>query len=145
MISMTSRHAIKALIGLARAEGEGAVLGRDLADSADVPRNYLAKILQALRKAGIVEATRGPGGGYRLLRAPVDVALLEIVELFDGNEAHPHCFLSEGHECSDETACAAHAAWREVHFAYVRFLEQTTLADLDRTPAGPLLLQTAGD
>ena len=58
------------------------MLGRELADRAEVPPNYLSKILWALGNAGIIDATRGNGGGYRLKRTPSEIRLFEVVELF---------------------------------------------------------------
>ena len=55
-----------------------------LAEYHDVPPAYLAKALQAMAGAGIVEARPGPSGGYRLARPPADITLLDIVRAVDG-------------------------------------------------------------
>ena len=55
-----------------------------LADFFEVPSAYLAKQMQLLRRAGIVESLRGKGGGYRLARAVDDVSLLDIVTAIEG-------------------------------------------------------------
>ncbi len=77
--------------------------------------------------AGIVEATRGFGGGYRLQKAPGKIRLVDVVELFEGVSTRPHCFLGEKSVCSDDDPCPAHAHFRGVRKAYIRYLEKTTI------------------
>jgi Rrf2 family protein len=130
MVSVTAKYAIRALVQLARIPGGQSLGGRDLSRLANIPQNYLAKILWTLGAARVITATRGTGGGYRLRRPPSDVRLIEIVELFDKGRTANDCFLDGAHPCSDATACPAHAAWRHVKAAYAAFLEHTTLATL---------------
>ncbi len=132
MISTTSEYALRALSFLARQPQGGSVLGRELARQADVPANYLAKILLTLRRAGLVSTARGTGGGYRLQRTPCRIRLNEIVELFDGTQVREGCVLGRQHKCNDRNACTAHEAWIEVRTAYNQFLTATTLADISR-------------
>jgi Rrf2 family protein len=130
MISITAKHAVRALTHLASLAPGESIGGRDLARAASIPPNYLSKILWTLGAAQVIDATRGVGGGYRLRRPPERVRLVEIVELFDKARTANDCFLDGAHPCSDSTACAAHSAWRDVKAAYVAFLENTTLAAL---------------
>jgi Rrf2 family protein len=62
-----------------------------LAEYHGVPAAYLAKHLQAMSRAGIVEATHGPRGGYRLARPPAAISILEVVEAIDGHEPAFRC------------------------------------------------------
>lgn len=140
MVSVTAKHAIRALVHLAGLPPGTSVAGRELARVAAIPGNYLSKILWSLGSVGFIDATRGTGGGYRLRRAPGSIHLIEIVDLFDKTRATNGCFLDGAHQCSDATACAAHEQWRDVKKAYVEFLEHTTLAALAtsrRQPASP--------
>ena len=106
------------------------VLGRDLAKEAHIPANYLSKILWTLGGAGFIEATRGSGGGYRLLRVPQEIRLAEIVALFERHRSGRSCLLDLHKQCSESDACPAHRAWQEVGDNMTRFLETTTLADI---------------
>lgn len=133
MFSTTTEYALRALAILAQLPDGEAVLGRDLAKKADIPANYLSKILWTLGGAGVIEATRGSKGGYRMYRNPEEVFLAEIVELFDKGRANPHCLLAGRELCSDENPCSAHHAWRDARAAYVSFLQTTTLADIARS------------
>jgi len=131
MFSTTSEHALRALTVLARLPEGTAMLGRELADRAAVPANYLSKILWALGNAGIIDATRGNGGGYRLKRTPREIRLFEIVDLFDRNRTKTDCVLGR-RTCDQENPCTAHQAWLSVRSAYLDFLQTTTLADISK-------------
>lgn len=132
MLSTTSEHALRALTHLARLPEAASILGRDLASQAGIPANYLSKILWTLGNAGIIDATRGSGGGYRLKRCASEIRLFEIVELFDRDRARISCFLGGGKECEDNSACTAHEAWRGVRNSYLDFLHTTSLADISQ-------------
>jgi Rrf2 family protein len=130
MLSATTRYALRALVHLASTPSGKSLLGRDLSVLADIPPNYLSKILWTLGSAGFIGATRGTGGGYRLQRPAEAIRLVEIVELFDRARTANGCLLDPDHPCSDATGCAAHAAWKHVKAVYSGFLETTTLASL---------------
>ncbi|MCF7886673.1 MAG: Rrf2 family transcriptional regulator [Candidatus Marinimicrobia bacterium] len=64
---------------------------KTLADRLDASKAHLAKVLQKLSKAGLVQSFRGPTGGFTLNRAPEDVALLEIYEVIEGKVNLTEC------------------------------------------------------
>ena len=72
---------------LAKYELDIPVIG--LAKRADVPATYLSKVLATLGRAGLVQATRGARGGYRLAKSPDQIHLIDVIELFDGPRARP--------------------------------------------------------
>ncbi|MCB9383515.1 MAG: Rrf2 family transcriptional regulator [Bryobacterales bacterium] len=129
MMSTTSQYALRALARLSREPSGAAVLGRDLARESDIPANYLSKLLWQLRNAGLVQATRGARGGYRLARPADQVRLIDVVEVFDPVHARPACLMGRG-ECNERDACAAHHAWKGVRDVYLEFLEKTPLAKI---------------
>lgn len=132
MMSTTSQYAVRALALLSR-EGAGAtLLGRELAEASGIPANYLSKVLWQLRNAGLVSATRGSGGGYRLEKPPEQIRLLDVAEVFDHVRARRSCLMGSG-ECNESQPCAAHGAWKRVRDAYLEFLEVTTLATVSGT------------
>ncbi len=132
MLSATSEYALRALARLAQLSRGEAILGRDLSRDAGVPQQYLAKIMLALRNAGLVLATRGTGGGYMLLRPADAVHLIDVVSLFEGPSTRPNCLLRAGRECNSKNPCTAHSSWGKVRDAYLEFLERTTLVDISR-------------
>lgn len=127
MMSTTSQYALRALARLSR-EPEGTpLLGHDLARDSDIPANYLSKLMWQLRNAGLVSATRGTKGGYKLERPADRIRLIDVVAVFDPVRIRPACLLGQG-ECNERHACAAHHAWKRVRDVYLEFLEDTTLA-----------------
>jgi Rrf2 family protein len=97
MLSTTTQYALRALSHLARQSGD-AVLGRDLAESVEIPANYLSKVLVTLRNAGLVVTTRGSGGGYRLRKPAHEIHLIDVVELLRTFRALSHAVFSAAHE-----------------------------------------------
>lgn len=142
MLSTTAQYALRALVKLAE-EPEKTVLGRIMAEQTDIPANYLSKVLLTLGNAGLVEATRGARGGYRLSRDASTIRLIEVVEPFDGARIKPTCLLGLP-ECSDENACSAHDPWKGIRTQFIGFLESTTLAEISNPQVkSPLHLSTA--
>lgn len=130
MFSVTSQYALRALTQLARHRDQQSMLGKDLAVMAEIPPNYLAKILLALKNAGLLGTARGSRGGYWLVRPPESIHLIEIVQLFDQVQTPQPCVIGERDQCSDENPCQAHERWRKIRNEYMDFLEGTTIADL---------------
>lgn len=147
IFNASATHALRALAHLAANGREGATLGRDLAEEIGVPAPYLAKVLATLARSGLLAASRGTRGGYRLARPPEEIALIEIVEPFEGKRVRPGCLLEPGRPCDDEGACSAHSAWSGMKTVYASFLEATTLADIQdggmREPGGRGVRQRA--
>lgn len=140
VLSTTSQYAVRALTHLARSSRGQTVLGRDLARATGVPAHYLAKIMLALRNAGLVFSTRGTGGGYVLLRPADAIHLIDIVSLFEGPPAWPECLLRDKRKCADNDPCTAHRYWGKFRRDYVHFLERTTLEEISMSTAHPTQL-----
>lgn len=130
MLSATSEYALRALVVLVKAKPGQAVTTRELAESADVPPHYLAKVLSILKRAGFLRSSHGLQGGFQFEKSPGDVRLIDVVEQFEGIRAMPGCFFSRSRPCSDANPCAAHESWKGVQSVYTDFLEKTTLAQL---------------
>jgi Rrf2 family iron-sulfur cluster assembly transcriptional regulator len=137
MLSVTAQYALRALSELAAAPPAQSVRGRELATRCAIPANYLSKLLVTLGDAGLIRATRGTGGGYRLARPAHSIRVAEVVELFDGGVANPPCLLGIRKLCSDENPCCAHASWRSAKQAYFEFLQNTTVSDIAADGAAP--------
>ena len=107
-----------------------------LAEYHGVPAPYLAKHLQALSRAGILESVPGPAGGYRLARPPADVTVLDVVEAIDGSAPAFTCTEIRRRGPAAVPAreyrlpCAIHAAMDRADAAWRAALRSTTLADL---------------
>ncbi|MBE1237675.1 Rrf2 family transcriptional regulator [Phaeovibrio sulfidiphilus] len=81
-LQMATRHALFAVLELASRPDEQ-LSALDIADRYDISANHLAKVLRVLGRAGIVEAVRGVGGGYRFVGKAKRLSLMDIVSLFE--------------------------------------------------------------
>lgn len=129
-------YAIRALLYLTEHRTEGPILSTTIAEEEGIPAPYLVKILGILNNAKFVGSTRGPGGGFHLQIDPSKINLMKIVVLFDSVDLFEDCILGLG-PCGENENCPIHRRWKEPKEYMMRFLEDTTLADLVReTPEG---------
>jgi Rrf2 family protein len=97
---------------------------------------YMAKHMQALARAGVVESVRGAGGGYRLARAPTDISLWDIVEAIEGDEPAFRCAeIRQQGPCVTPQGdfrkpCEIHAAFGRAENAWRIELKSVSLADI---------------
>lgn len=138
MLSMASKYALRALAELARHSTGDALRGQELAERTAIPPQTLSKIMLRLRQAGYVAAVRGAGGGYRLMRQANTIVLIDVMEVFEGADARPECFLGVNEKCDPRHPCSAHASWGSLRAMYLGFLEHTTLSEISRAPRMPL-------
>ena len=73
------------------ARDRDALPARRLAEFYDLPEAYLAKLLKTLVRAGLLSATSGPRGGFRLARPPGDITVADVVEAVEGPSPLFHC------------------------------------------------------
>ncbi|MDH3457934.1 MAG: Rrf2 family transcriptional regulator [Gemmatimonadota bacterium] len=130
MLSGTAEYALRAVVHLARERHPRKHLrANDLAGAIDVPKNYLSKILHELSRAGVLQSTRGKGGGFRLAVPPEELSLLSIVSLFDQIGERRRCLLGRP-ECSDSDPCPVHGQWKSTAEQIAAFFRDTTVADV---------------
>jgi len=107
-----------------------------LAEFHDLPPAYLAKHLQALSRAGLVESARGPGGGYRLARAATEISLLDITQAVDGDDHAFQCQeIRQRGPCPTpreacRTPCPIAATFWKAEAAWRATLQNVSLADI---------------
>ena len=104
------------------AAGDALVSAGTIAEKYRVSTNHLAKVLQALQRAGLVRSTRGVGGGYRLARPPSEISLLDVVEVFEGTTDLQRCLLADeasDDSCANRLGCRLKRVFDEIeHQAY---------------------------
>jgi Rrf2 family protein len=124
-VTTRSRYAIRALYDLAFHRLGHAAGAKEIADRQKVPLRFLEQILQDLRKAGIIEARRGPRGGYALARPPAKITLAEVLDAVRGPLEEMFGFETLAAGSDDVPA----AVWTDVRTRLVDVLERTTLQD----------------
>lgn len=131
MLNQSSQHAVRAMAHLA-ASGDEWIRAKDLAEAADVPFHYLAKLLGLMVRAGLLEATRGKHGGYRLNKPAHEITLFAVINTIEPISGPRQCLLWRK-ECDDLDPCAIHESWAEVMKQVYHFLQNTTLDQIAKT------------
>lgn len=129
--------ALHSCLNLAWAGPEKAVPAARLAAYYDLPSAYMNKQLQALARAGLVYSTPGPGGGFRLARAPEDITLMDVVAAIEGREDAFRCKeirerVPDAPASPDQGRCLVDQAMRRAESAWRKELAAQTLAALKR-------------
>ena len=84
-ISTKGRYAMRLLIDLNENQGDGFVALKDIAQRQSISKKYLEQIVPALTAEGVLKASRGFQGGYRLAREPEDIPVGEVLRLTEGS------------------------------------------------------------
>ena len=142
MLSQKARYALRAMIELARADGQ--VTAGELAERADAPRKFLEAILLSLSREGLVVSRRGKFGGYVLGRDAQEISFAEIIRLVDGPLALTPCVSRTAfrrcEDCRDLALCALREALLRARDATAAVLEGYSVADAAQG-AGAELIQ----
>jgi len=127
MLNQTVEYALRAVIHIGR-DPSTSLRASEVAKAIDAPRDYIAKILGQLVRAGILESGRGPCGGFRLSGSPDEIHLADVVNVF-GQSAARRCLLGHG-VCGETPSCVVHKRWAPIATSMNGFFADTTLADL---------------
>ncbi|HEY3282150.1 MAG TPA: Rrf2 family transcriptional regulator [Armatimonadota bacterium] len=133
MLSNRAKYATRAILELTFRYGEDPIQAQDIATRQRIPLKFLEQILLTLRRHGLVQSRKGPGGGYTLARPPHEVSLAEVVRSIDGSLAPVPCV--EGVSCEDcgcpyPDGCGLQQTWQEAHLALSAVLEGTSFAEI---------------
>ena len=132
-LTRAADYAVRVITHLA-SEPKGTVVSKSvLAKVSDAPESFLAKILQALSRAGLIEARRGVEGGFLLLERGAQASLLDVVESIDGPISLNVCLNAEL-SCHRASGCAAHQVWRRAQEAMLAVLREAKIAAMAGAP-----------
>jgi Rrf2 family transcriptional regulator, cysteine metabolism repressor len=132
------------MVQLGRRFGAGPVSLAEVAEAEALPRAYLEQLVIGLREAGLVVSTRGAHGGYQLSRPPTEMGMGEVLRALEGPIAPMIC-ATEGPAvigepiCERGAGCTVSMLWVRVRDAIVDTLDSTTLDELLRPHALPLI------
>jgi Rrf2 family protein len=126
-------YGLIALRHLASVPG-GTASTKDIAEAYHLPVTLLAKVLQQLTRAGILQSIAGTNGGYKLSRDARRISALEVVRAIDGPVILTHCFTEHG-TCDQSESCTVREPLRRVHEAILELLDRFTITDLAESPA----------
>ncbi|MDD3815955.1 MAG: Rrf2 family transcriptional regulator [Desulfocapsaceae bacterium] len=130
-LTRAGEYAIRCMVYLAY-KGQGVlVVKQEIAAQADIPGPFLAKIVQNLARAHLIEIRQGPKGGYILMKDPAEISLLEVVEVMIGKIQLNDCVGRPGF-CEASGRCRVHRVWEDASAQLRQHLAGVTFAELSR-------------
>jgi len=124
-------YGIRGVLYLAKqAEGKVSMLSA-IAKDQEVPPRFLAKIFQALAKAGLVKSHRGAKGGFSLAKPAAEISVRDVIEAIEGPLRLNVCLVAEG-ECQRDQFCPVHSVWGRAQEQMIGVLGQANFGDLAR-------------
>ncbi|MBS0360792.1 MAG: Rrf2 family transcriptional regulator [Proteobacteria bacterium] len=131
-LSTKGRYAVMAMADLARRQDEPcrAVALSDIAQRQEISLSYLEQLFARLRRKGLVQSARGPGGGYRLSRTAAETSIADIVHAVDEPIRAVRCAaLGKGCMAKGER-CLTHDLWEDLGQHIEGYLASVSLADV---------------
>ena len=127
-ITRQTDYAIRCVLYLSR-EKNRVVMVEEIAREMSLPQSFLAKILQKLTKAGILNSFRGAQGGFQLARTPGKISLLDVIEAIQGPTAMNKCAVDKA-SCEFSASCTVHPVWVELRQKVEQHLKKVTFQNL---------------
>lgn len=107
---------------------------KEIAQSMDIPAQFLTKIAQQLARAGYIEIVQGPKGGFRLVVPPEEATLLGVIEAVIGEIYLNDCVMRP-ESCDRSPSCTVYRVWQKARRQLRQTLEETTFASLQAEPS----------
>jgi len=127
-LTTKGRYAVTAMLDLAIHSDEGPITLSDISQRQGISLSYLEQLFARLRKNGLVLSTRGPGGGYRLSRDAIEIAVVDVITAVDEYVEVMKC--GGRGDCGDGGRCLTHELWEELSDKIHEFLAGISLGDL---------------
>jgi Rrf2 family iron-sulfur cluster assembly transcriptional regulator len=137
-LSTKGRYAVTAMADIAQhANGQPLSLA-EISGRQNISLAYLEQLFGKLRRAGLVDSMRGPGGGYTLARPADEIAVSQIMAAVEERLQATQCSGEVGNGCGTAgTRCLTHNLWERLSAHVHLFLQQTTLEDVIATEIAP--------
>ena len=126
-LTTKGRFAVTAMIDLALNSGEGPVTLAAISERQKISLSYLEQLFGRLRRYGLVESVRGPGGGYCLARLDAGITIADVVRAVDEMLDATQCGGLQN--CRQAQRCMTHELWSTLNDRIYEFLSSVTLAD----------------
>jgi Rrf2 family nitric oxide-sensitive transcriptional repressor len=131
VISQTAEYALRAIVFLADQEGAPRTTAQ-IAETTQVPAGYLAKVMQSLSRASVVNSQRGLNGGFTLAHDPTELSILEVVNAVDPIRRFPECPL--GIPSHGQRLCPLHYQLDQAAAMIEKMFGETMIAELLAVP-----------
>ena len=130
MISTKGRYALRVMIDMAERRNEGYLPLKEIAQRQEISEKYLESIIKVLVQNRILVGLRGKGGGYRLVKAPEEYTVGDILRLTEGTLAPVSCLDEAAGCCSRIGECRTLPMWKGLNRVVNEYLDGITIADL---------------
>ena len=128
-LTRSADYAVRVVIHLAALPPGSRATRETLAGLAEVPPEFLGKVLQVLTKAGLIISHRGSQGGFELARPAASLTMLDVVTAIEGPIKLNLC-LATGEPCKRSWWCGAHEVWKSAQEAMTQVLANATIEEL---------------
>ena len=137
LLTTKGRYAVMALVDMATyANGKPMQIAK-IADRQAIDKGYLEQIFSKLKKEGLVESTRGPGGGYKFARPIDEIRIADIMFAVDETIKMTRCEEKSALGCMhDKSRCLTHHLWEELGATIYGFLSTLTIDDVCKKRIG---------
>lgn len=131
-LTTKGRYAVTAMLDLALHAHNGPTSLSDISQRQEISLSYLEQLFARLRRAGLVNSVRGPGGGYLLSQPPEDISVSKVIDAVDESVDATRC---QGlSDCQQGDTCLTHHLWCELSLQIRHFFDAMTLAQLMLRP-----------
>lgn len=132
MMNVTSkgRYALRIMIDLAQHRDDGFISLKTVSERTELSMKYLEMIVGSLKKAELVLSSRGKEGGYKLVKAPGDYTIGEILRCMEDNLAPVACIKEGEIQCDHSGGCLTVPMWKELDDITNAYLDTVSLEDL---------------
>jgi Rrf2 family transcriptional regulator, iron-sulfur cluster assembly transcription factor len=129
-LSTKGRYAVMAMVDIGINSAGRAISLAEIAERQEISQEYLEQLFVKLRKAGLVQSARGPGGGYRLSRSPSDIAIYDVIAAVNEPMRMTRCEGDAVEGCVKGERCCTHDLWSSIGRQVNTFLANVTLDDV---------------
>jgi Rrf2 family iron-sulfur cluster assembly transcriptional regulator len=130
-LSTKGRYAVMAMVDLAKHSGGEPVSLAEIAERQEISLSYLEQLFAKLRKGGLVNSQRGPGGGYLLAFAAAETRISDIILAVDEPIRATRCTPGAPVGCrGNKSRCLTHDLWEELGNQIHLYLSSVSLADV---------------
>lgn len=129
-LTTKGRYAVTAMLDMAINADNGPVCLADIARRQQISLSYLEQLFARLRRAGLVESVRGPGGGYLLTDSAERISVARVIDAVDESVDTTRC--GGVADCQQGDTCLTHHLWNELSERIQQFLAGVSLGELAR-------------
>ncbi|KPQ25270.1 MAG: iron-sulfur cluster assembly transcription factor IscR [Halomonas sp. HL-48] len=131
-LTTKGRYAVTAMLDLALHAQHGPTSLSDISQRQEISLSYLEQLFARLRRYGLVNSVRGPGGGYLLAHAPDSISVSQVIDAVNETVDATRC---QGlSDCQQGDTCLTHHLWCDLSAQIRHFLDDVTLAQLMQRP-----------